>query len=257
MRRVALLRSLQLRASVTAVGAFDCAAATQASLAATTSHAAALAALPTAGISATSAHGSLTGGQHHRCISAAAILLSEAGKPTAGGSSGGGGTPPPDSAAAAPQADAAEGAMYGSEDEEDEEAEAAMAEAFERLIQAAFEMVQQGKPMEADYVLTEGAPHHDACSSSVEASMCCTQGSRGWCMRRCCTNPCGGGTRTHAGSAAGAGCAGAGCAGAHCLAPACPGVDPRRRKTGSRDHGPRCAGARRPVRPTMHHSLPA
>ncbi|KAL4441005.1 hypothetical protein ABPG77_010436 [Micractinium sp. CCAP 211/92] len=99
----------------------------------------------------------------HRGISAAAILLNEAGKPSAGGGSGGTGgsgtssSPPPESAAAASPADEQEGAMYGSDEETDEEAEAAMAEAFERLTQAAFEMVQQGKPMEADHVLTEGA----------------------------------------------------------------------------------------------------
>ncbi|EFN58922.1 hypothetical protein CHLNCDRAFT_140883 [Chlorella variabilis] len=62
------------------------------------------------------------------------------------------GTPPPPPAAA-------EGGEEEEEvvEEDDEEAEAAMAEAFERLIAAAFEMVQQGKPMEAEYVLEEGA----------------------------------------------------------------------------------------------------
>lgn len=64
------------------------------------------------------------------------------------------GTPPPPPAAA-------EGGEEEEEvvEEDDEEAEAAMAEAFERLIAAAFEMVQQGKPMEAEYVLEEGAAH--------------------------------------------------------------------------------------------------
>ena len=73
-------------------------------------------------------------------------------------------------AAAAAATDApppgAEGAAAEGEEEEEEEEEVeldgeaaaeAMNEAFERLIYAALEMVQQGKPMEAEYVLTEGA----------------------------------------------------------------------------------------------------
>jgi hypothetical protein len=44
------------------------------------------------------------------------------------------------------------------DDDESEAAAAAMSEAFEKLIGAAFEMVQQGKPMEAEYVLAEGEP---------------------------------------------------------------------------------------------------
>lgn len=62
----------------------------------------------------------------------------------AGGDSGG------QAAAAAPEEE--------TDDDESEAARAAMSEAFENLIGAAFEMVQQGKPMEAEYVLSEGEP---------------------------------------------------------------------------------------------------
>ncbi|KAL4457427.1 hypothetical protein ABPG75_012292 [Micractinium tetrahymenae] len=160
MRRAALLRALQLRAAAAAPGALESSVAAQGAPLGASLLAATLAALPAAANPALSTLGSSSGPQQQRGISAAAILLSEAGKAGAGGGSGGSSgssTAPPEATAAAPPADEPEGAMYGSEDEEDEEAEAAMAEAFERLIQAAFEMVQQGKPMEADYVLTEGA----------------------------------------------------------------------------------------------------
>ncbi len=87
--------------------------------------------------------------QHTRGISAATMLMAER---QAGGSA-----PPPPPPAAGGSGVAA---GSGSDEEElsDDEAADAMAEAFERLIQAAFEMVQQGKPMEAEYVLSEGAP---------------------------------------------------------------------------------------------------
>ncbi|KAI3436463.1 hypothetical protein D9Q98_005880 [Chlorella vulgaris] len=67
-----------------------------------------------------------------------------------------GGTPPPPPPTAAAAADEAGSEAEESGDEEEEE-EGAMSEAFERLMSAAFEMVQQGKPMEAEYVLEEGA----------------------------------------------------------------------------------------------------
>lgn len=93
--------------------------------------------------------------QQRRGISAAAVLMAEAkGGPaaTAGGSGG--------AAVSSTQGDA--GAAPGEGEEElewdsDEEAAAeAVGEAFERLIQAAFQLVQEGKPMEAEYVLVEG-----------------------------------------------------------------------------------------------------
>jgi len=80
-------------------------------------------------------------------------------------SSGGSGGADKDAAAAAA---AAESSREGEqEEEEDEEAQEAMAEAFERLTQAAFEMVQQGKPMEAEYVLTEGGWVEAACGCAA------------------------------------------------------------------------------------------
>lgn len=88
---------------------------------------------------------------------------SKSGEPSATAAAAAAATqPPPAADGASPSAltaPLAEGEVVDEEDydEEDEEADAAMAEAFERLIQAAFEMVQQGKPMEAEYVLTEGA----------------------------------------------------------------------------------------------------
>ncbi|PRW56145.1 puromycin-sensitive aminopeptidase isoform X1 isoform A [Chlorella sorokiniana] len=86
--------------------------------------------------------------QPARGISAATVLLAER---QAGGSA----PPPPP-----PAANGSTAAGVPSDDEEelsDDDAADAMSEAFERLIQAAFEMVQQGKPMEAEYVLSEGA----------------------------------------------------------------------------------------------------
>lgn len=86
--------------------------------------------------------------QPARGISAATVLMAER---QAGGSA-----PPPPPAAGG--GGAAAGSPSDDEELSDDEAADAMAEAFERLIQAAFEMVQQGKPMEAEYVLAEGAP---------------------------------------------------------------------------------------------------
>lgn len=88
--------------------------------------------------------------QPYRALSAAQMLMEDA---RSGGKGG--------QAAAAPPPAAASGAPPPSDDdasdfEEEDAAEDAMAEAFERLIQAAYEMVQQGKPMEAEYVLEEG-----------------------------------------------------------------------------------------------------
>ena len=89
--------------------------------------------------------------QPARGFTAAAATLLAAGKQR-----GDADAPPP----------GAEGAAAEGEEEEEEEEEVeldgeaaaeAMNEAFERLIYAALEMVQQGKPMEAEYVLTEGA----------------------------------------------------------------------------------------------------
>lgn len=89
--------------------------------------------------------------QPSRALSAAQVLMADA---HSGGGKGG-------QAAAPPPPAAASGAPPPSDDdasdfEEEDAAEDAMAEAFERLIQAAYEMVQQGKPMEAEYVLEEG-----------------------------------------------------------------------------------------------------
>lgn len=91
-----------------------------------------------------------------RHISAAAVLAAEQGKggaPAGKKKSGGtGGAPPPPPTPAAADAGAVDEGL-----EEEDAAADAMADAFERLIAAAFEMVQQGKPMEAEYVLSEGA----------------------------------------------------------------------------------------------------
>lgn len=86
--------------------------------------------------------------QPARGISAATVLMAER---QAGGSA----QPPPPPAAGG--SGTAAGSPNDDEELSDDEAADAMAEAFERLIQAAFEMVQQDKPMEAEYVLAEGA----------------------------------------------------------------------------------------------------
>ena len=111
--------------------------------------------------------------QPSRSISAASILMAER-------QAGGGGQPP-----APPPPPAAGGgeveAGSGSEEElSDDEAADAMAEAFERLIQAAFEMVQQGKPMEAEYVLAEGARLGAACAWAVLLPCCLRAHAPGW-----------------------------------------------------------------------------
>ena len=97
--------------------------------------------------------------QPARGFTAAAATLLAAGKQR-----GGADAHEPAAAAAAPpsaESASAEAAAEGQEEEVELDGEAAaeaMGEAFERLIYAALEMVQQGKPMEAEYVLTEGAP---------------------------------------------------------------------------------------------------
>ena len=92
-----------------------------------------------------------------RGFTAASVLMARdkaGGKGKAASSGSAGAAPPPPAAAAG--SSVTDGGGSSSEGEEDEEGEDAMADAFERLIGAAFEMVQQGKPLEAEYVLTEG-----------------------------------------------------------------------------------------------------
>lgn len=102
--------------------------------------------------------------QPTRGISAATVLMAER---QAGGSA-----PPPPPAAAGGSSEVA-GSASDEEELSDDEAADAMAEAFERLIQAAFEMVQQGKPMEAEYVLSEGALRCAGLRLGWAAHICC------------------------------------------------------------------------------------
>lgn len=154
MRRARLLRTLQLRCSAAGIWHGSATAEYESlAMAGTTTLSLPGAATPPPSPVAWSQ-------QQTRGISAASVLLNElrggssSSGAAAGGGSGSGSAQPP----GAPPAEGVVAREEGEEYETDDEAEAAMAEAFERLIQAAFEMVQQGKPMEADYVLTEGMP---------------------------------------------------------------------------------------------------
>ena len=114
--------------------------------------------------------------QPARGISAATVLMAER---QAGGSAQP--QPPP----AAGGSGTAAGSPNDDEELSDDEEADAMAEAFERLIQAAFEMVQQGKPMEAEYVLAEGAPLLSATLVRLHGrAMVCTAARHNACMRR-------------------------------------------------------------------------
>lgn len=109
---------------------------------------------------------------HTRSFNAAAVLLADA---KAGGQNGAALLPPTNGAPPPLPATAAGSGSEDSElDSDDEAAAEAMAEAFERLIGAAFEMVQQGKPMEAEYVLSEGGcwVHVGAQRSRVAVCVC-------------------------------------------------------------------------------------